>query len=217
MITKGKIIDQILRLSAGGSTNDEKEISREDVALLVSQVINRLLKTEHLSVNMPLGADYPPHTLITTYKVARKKLEGTGEISRDYYLRLPVMPISLPRNMGIWSITDDQGSTEYIPIESGQQHHLRKQEGLFLMELQPYYWVEGQTIFIRYPLFDINPDDQKIGIRVKLLIVDPNVIGEYDYLQIPIEMEEAVVKEVLTLIGALPKVVDKASDTNNQI
>jgi hypothetical protein len=217
MITKGKIIDQILRLSAGGSTNDEKEISREDVALLVSQVINRLLKTEHLSVNMPLGADYPPHTLITTYKVARKKLEGTGEISRDYYLRLPVMPISLPRNMGIWSVTDDEGSTEYIPIESGQQHHLRKQEGLFLMELQPYYWVEGQTIFIRYPLFDINPDDQKIGIRVKLLIVDPNVIGEYDYLQIPIEMEEAVVKEVLTLIGALPKVVDKASDTNNQI
>jgi len=216
MITKGKIIDQILRLSAGGSTNDEKEISREDVALLVSQVINRLLKTEHLSVNMPLGADYPPHTLITTYKVVREKVESK-EISRDYYLRLPVMPISLPRNMGIWSVTDDQGSTELIPIESGQQHHLRKQEGLFLMELQPYYWVEGQTVFIRYPLFDIHPDNEKIALRVKLLIVDPNVIGEYDYLQIPIEMEEAVVKEVLTLIGALPKVVDKASDTNNQI
>ena len=29
-------------------------------------------------------------------------------------------------------------------------------------------------------------------------------------------MEEAVVKEVLTLIGALPKVVDKVSDSNNQ-
>ena len=41
--------------------------------------------------------------------------------------------------------------------------------------------------------------------------------GEYDYLQIPVEMEDAVVKEVLTLIGALPKVVDKVSDSNSQI
>ena len=216
MITKGKIIDQILRLSAGGSTNDEKEISREDIALIVSQVINRLLKTEHLSVNMPLGADYPPHTLITTYKVLRKQISAERVFSRDYYLSLPVMPISLPRNMGIWSITDDQGSTEFIPIESGQQHHLKKQEGLILMEQQPYYWVEGQTIYIRYPLFQ-EDGGKEYPLRVKLLIVDPTVIGEYDYLQIPIEMEEAVVKEVLTLIGALPKVVDKASDTNNQI
>jgi hypothetical protein len=30
-------------------------------------------------------------------------------------------------------------------------------------------------------------------------------------------MEEAVVKEVLTLIGALHKVVDKVSDSNSQI
>ena len=215
MITKGKIIDQILRLSTGGSTNDEKEISREDIALLVSQVINRLLKTEHLSVNMPLDSDYPPHTLITTYIVERYPVEGPEKFVRDWYLKLPVMPISLPRNMGIWSITDEQGSEELIPIESGQQHQIGKLEGLSQMEYQPFYWVEGQMIWVRYPLFGMDPEKKRL--KVKLLIVDPTVIGEYDYLQIPIEMEESVVKEVLTLIGALPKVVDKASDTNNQI
>ena len=39
MITKGKLIDQIFRLSSGGSPSDDKEISREDVDLFVRLLI----------------------------------------------------------------------------------------------------------------------------------------------------------------------------------
>ena len=202
MITKGKITDQILRLYTGGSPNDEKEISRDDINLLVGKVINRLLKLEHASVNMGSGDMFPPHTLITQYKIS---LSGTAG---SKYAKLPVMPISLPRNMGVWGVS--MSNTEFIPLQSGQETMINSQDQLQYLENQIGYYVEGGVV-----RFTKDPSESIVDI--KLLIIDPTVLGEYDYLAIPAEMEEAVVKEVLTLIGALPKVVDKVSDSNNQI
>ena len=213
MITKGKITDQILRLYTGGNPSDDKEISRDDINLLVGQVINRLLKTEHMAVNMQAGEMFPPHTLITTYYV---NLTSNTEQNEHVHAFLPVMPISLPRNMGVWSVSNSAGTRdEYIPLQTGQQSLVSSQDQLKFLETQVGYWVEGNVINF---LTDITESPFNVTkVRVQLLVVDPTILGEYDYLQIPIEMEEAVVKEVLTLIGALPKVVDKVSDSNSQI
>lgn len=208
MITKGKITDQILRLYTGGSPNDEKEISRDDINLLVGQVINRLLKLEHASVNMGSGDMYPPHTLITQYNISLSGTMNVDGVMVDKFAKLPVMPISLPRNMGVWSVS--MSNTEFIPIQSGQETMISSQDQLQYLENQIGYYVEGSVV-----RFTEDPSGSVISI--KLLIIDPTVLGEYDYLAIPAEMEEAVVKEVLTLLGALPKVVDKASDSNSQI
>jgi len=221
MITKGKITDQILRLYSGGSPNDEKEISRDDINLLVSQVINRLLKTEHMAVNMQSGDMFPPHTMVTTYVV---NLISNTTSNPYVHAVLPVFPISLPRNMGVWSVTatdtdanDSVGeiNTEYIPLQTGQHNLINRQSSLKYLETQVGYWAEGNVINF---LTDITESPYNATkVKIQLLVVDPSILGEYDYLQIPIEMEEMVVKEVLTLIGALPKVVDKASDSNSQI
>jgi len=220
MITKGKITDQILRLYSGGSPNDEKEISRDDINLLVSQVINRLLKTEHMAVNMQSGDMFPPHTMVTTYVV---NLISNTTNNPYVHAVLPVFPISLPRNMGVWSVTGtntDQAATakdntEYIPLQTGQHTLIDRQSSLKYLETQVGYWAEGNVINF---LTDITEGPYNANkVKIKLLVVDPSILGEYDYLQIPVEMEEMVVKEVLTLIGALPKVVDKASDSNSQI
>jgi hypothetical protein len=208
MITKGKITDQILRLYTGGSPNDEKEISRGDINLLVGQVINRLLKLEHASVNMGSGDMYPPHTLITQYKISLSGFTNVDGSMTDKFAKLPVMPISLPRNMGVWSVS--MSGTEFIPLQSGQETMISSQDQLQYLENQIGYYVEGDVV-------RFTKDPSGSFINIKLLIIDPTVLGEYDYLAIPAEMEEAVVKEVLTLLGALPKVVDKASDSNSQI
>lgn len=208
MITKGKITDQILRLYTGGSPNDEKEISRDDINLIVGQVINRLLKLEHASVNMANGDMYPPHTLITQYKITLSGFAHHEGHLIDKFAKLPVMPISLPRNMGVWSVS--MSGTEFIPLQSGQETMISSQDQLQYLENQIGYYVEGDVV-----RFTKDPSGSNINVR--LLIVDPTVLGEYDYLAIPAEMEEAVIKEVLTLLGALPKVVDKASDSNSQI
>tara|TARA_R100001369_G_C3324493_1_gene169471 strand:- start:1669 stop:2307 length:639 start_codon:yes stop_codon:yes gene_type:complete len=212
MITKGKLTDQILRLYSGGSANDEKEISRDDINLLVGQTINRLLKTEHLSVNMQSGELYPPHTLITTYFV---DLSSNSSNNPYVHAFLPVFPISLPRNIGVWSVSSPGCQDEYIPLQTGQQSLISSQDQLVFLETQVGYWVEGNVINFLTDITESPYNESKV--RIQLLIVDPTIQGEYDYLQIPVEMEDAVVKEVLTLIGALPKVVDKVSDSNSQI
>ena len=132
MITKGKITDQILRLYSGGSANDEKELSRADINLLVGQVINKLLKIEHASVNMASGDMFPPHTLITHYKVTLDGTLNALSVLVDKYAKLPVMPISLPRNMGVWSVS--QSNTEFIPIQSGQETMISSQDQLQYLE-----------------------------------------------------------------------------------
>ena len=188
MITKGKITDQILRLYSGGSPNDEKEISRDDINLLVTQVINRLLKTEHMAVNMQSGDMFPPHTMVTTYI-----LNLISNTTQNPYVHaiLPVMPISLPRNMGVWEVTgtnidsgaDAKDNTEYIPIQTGQHNLMDRQSSLQHLETQAAYWAEGNVINF---LTDITESPYNANkVKVKLLVVDPSIQGEYDYLQIP--------------------------------
>tara|TARA_B100000780_G_scaffold275105_1_gene241152 strand:- start:606 stop:1244 length:639 start_codon:yes stop_codon:yes gene_type:complete len=212
MITKGKLTDQILRLFSGGILSDDKDITRDDISLLVGQVINRLLKTEHLAVNMQSGEMFPPHTLVTTYIV---NVSAPSVLVPYAHAPLPTFPISLPRNMGVWSVSDTSCSNEYIPIQTGQYSLVNQQDQLKFLETHSGYWAEGTSIYFTR---DITASPYNVKkVRVQLLIVDPSILGEYDYLAIPAEMEEAVVKEVLTLIGALPKQVDKASDSNSQI
>lgn len=214
MITKGKITDQILRLYTGGNPSDDKEISRDDINVLVGQVVNRLLKTEHISVNMGSGDMFPPHTLVTSYVVPTYGSMEEIHANHDYAF-LPVIPISLPRNMGVWEVSDLGCNEQFIPLQSGQFNLLSKQDQLQYLEGQIGYWAENDKIF--FSLGGNKFSSKYKEIMIKLLIVDPNVLGEYDYLAIPAEMEEAVIKECLTILGALPKVVDKVSDSNNQI
>jgi hypothetical protein len=209
MITKGKLTDQILRLYSGGNPSDDKEISREDVNILVGQVINRLLKTDHVSGNMGTGELFPPHTLISTYivKVEEDKITGLP------IAYLPVHPINLPRNMGVWSVETLKSDVAFIPLQSGQGFLYSRQDQLRFLEGQVGYWVEGSII--HFGVQDVNIKQEQV--KLKLLIVDPTIIGEYDYLALPADLEEGVIKECLTMLGALPKQVDKVSDSNNQL
>ncbi len=209
MITKGKLTDQILRLYSGGNPSDDKEISREDINLLVGQVINRLLKTDHITGNMGTGELFPPHTLISTYIVTIEQDETTD----NPIAHLPVHPINLPRNMGVWSVETLESDTAFIPLQSGQGFLYSKQDQLKFLEGQVGYWVEGSTI--HFGVQDVDLNESKV--KIKLLIVDPTIIGEYDYLALPAELEEGVIKECLTILGALQKQVDKVSDSNNQL
>jgi len=217
MITKGKLTDQILRLYTGGNPSDDREISRADIDLLVGQVVNQVLKKEYVASNISQGEMFPPHTLVTSYKCI---VEQNADMDRPYCV-LPVMPISVPRNMGVWKVQPMVGGKqvlldELIPIQTGQYTALRSQEQTKFLENQVGYWAEGNKIFFTKDVLN-DPSCQFQKCLISLLIIDPTVLGEYDYLAIPAEHEDSIIKECLTILGALPKVVDKVSDSNNQI
>ena len=166
---------------------------------------------------------FPPHTLVTTYKT---EVKADSAVLHPY-AALPVMPISLPRNMGIWRVVacpeNDEGNSpavntgnELIPIQTGQYSAISTQEQTKFLENQVGYWAEGNKIFFTKDV--LNDTDFKFDkVFISLLVIDPTVLGEFDYLAIPAEHEDSIIKECLTILGALPKVVDKVSDSNNQI
>ena len=65
--TLNKISEQVWRLAKGGTPSDDTELTLREVRELVTQIINRKLKAEHLSVHQAYGEHFPPHHLIATY------------------------------------------------------------------------------------------------------------------------------------------------------
>lgn len=75
-----KISEEIIRRYESGDPDGDSALESREVQLLVCQVINRLLKTEHIQVNMPLGENIPPHALIATYDVIPEAITGSETV-----------------------------------------------------------------------------------------------------------------------------------------
>lgn len=103
MTTLGKITEQIFRLYNGGDASSDQEIGKKEIELLVLQAVNKLLKVETLQVNYALGDSFPPHTAIASYDNV-----AVTALNDDFCkATLPAQPLSLPRGMGLWSITKE--------------------------------------------------------------------------------------------------------------
>ncbi len=113
--TKFKIAEQIMRLMAGNVIVSGR-YQRNDVKILVEQVSNKLLKTEHFTVNMADGDTIPPNCMIYTYA----SVPVTTYKTTKSICTLPSMPINLPKNMGVFHISKTDAIDEpFIPIPSG--------------------------------------------------------------------------------------------------
>jgi hypothetical protein len=117
-------------------------------------------------------------------------------------ITLPAQPIALPRGMGIWHIGDYRDvDSAYIPIQAGEHAILKgvSHTGLnsALGRLVAYEWYGNSTVY-----FNKTAGQMPEKVLVRLVVVDPETLGEYDLLPIPADMEEAVVVRVLEILKA---------------
>ena len=212
MTTIGKITEQIYRIYSGGNPSDDSEITKREIKSLVSQSINKLLKSEYLGVNRKDGDYFPPHSMISTYSVGSISTYETVKARA----KLPVVPISLPRDMGVWSVSiSGDADQQYIPLQSGQYTLLSSQDVLQHLDDQVGYYVDGQYLIFTK---DITQSPHSVStLKVRLLTIDATTLDDYDIVQIAADMEDAIIKDVLQFLGVVPKVVDKVSDSNNQV
>ena len=117
-------------------------------------------------------------------------------------ITLPAQPIALPRGMGIWHIGDFRDiDSAYIPIQAGETAILKgvSHTGLnsALGRITTYEWYGHNTVYFNRSAGQMPPK-----VLVRLVVVDPSTIGEYDLLPIPADMEEAVVVKVLEILKA---------------
>ena len=143
MTTKYKIAEQVLFKLYGGAIDISNPVQPQDVIEAVNQEVNVLLKTQHFSVTLPAGDTIPENLMIATYNdVAVTSFGG-----KKAKALLPAMPIALPRNMGVFEVSDDEYfSNLFIPLLAGQANLVSSQPMISTLLGQTGYEVYGNAI-----------------------------------------------------------------------
>ena len=206
MTTRYKIVEQVNRLIAGNPVISGR-VHPNDIRLLVEQVANKMLKADHFAVNVPEGDTIPNNLMmfsydnvpVTTYKTTRSRA------------KLPSIPISLPRNMGVFHISKTDAIDEpFIPIPSGMYGIIKPQALLGdLSGLIGYEVVGSDVIFTKnLPGLGVN------SVFMRLVGVDMSQLSDYDILPIPQDMEVDIVTQVYNILAQVPP-ADRAQNINN--
>jgi|SRR6185312_3412948 len=99
LVTKQYLYETVSALLEGGNPSAGKKFETRMVQAFIQQSINRKLKTEYLSVTLPSDETIPEGLVLACYdQVPVTSYKG---LSRA---KLPAMPISLRRNMGVYFV-----------------------------------------------------------------------------------------------------------------
>lgn len=121
---------------------------------------------------------------------------------------LPVQPVSLPDNMGIWSVHADP-LNPFIPLPVhgvGIYNRISHTNISAAFNNVNTYRIENNKTLVFNQLTTSLPDQ----LTIQMAVVDPDILGELDLLPIPADMEGQVISKVLQLMG-----VNMATDNVN--
>jgi hypothetical protein len=197
MVTKAILSEQCQRLYARflNKDNPSDVISIPEVMLLVSQAINKILKLE-VAESFKAGlVDIPKCSLIQyTASVTADAPNNRSSIT------LPVIPLTLPLDMGIWNIAASGAAmTPYIPIPS-QDVLVFQGANLSYLEGQIGYYVQGKKVFFTKDL-TLAGNGSISSVIINILASDFSQFADNDMLPISPEVESAVITEVLNIIS----------------
>jgi hypothetical protein len=195
--TRYILSEQIQRLYARflDKDNPSDVIDIREVSLLVSQAINKILKLE-VAESFKAGlVDIPKCSLI----------QYTASVTADApnnrsFITLPVIPLTLPLDMGIWSISASGAAmTPYIPIPA-QDVLVFQGANLSYLEGQIGYYVQGKKVFFTKDI-TLSANGSISSVILNILASDFSQLTDTDMLPISPEVESAVITEVLNIIS----------------
>jgi len=213
------LAEQSMKLIEGGTRSAGASITFNEVKLACGNVINQLLKTEYLSINGKVGEVIPNGTTLGLYEdIDVVSYNGKSKA------RLPIKPIKLPRNMGIWAIYpkyDSLGSyeldKEFIPLQMGQGALIKSQPLISDLMGQVGYENFGMdVIFTR----DLPSEHEYVKVAMRLAIMDISLYSDYEPLPILPEQEFEVINQVYKLYSTqvVPdKLVDPTVDESKGV
>src|SRR5512136_2406077 len=94
--TKYLMAEQVLTRLPGGFRDVNQSVQMEDVVKSIEQVINSMFQMQYYSAVLPTGETVPDNLMIAFYENITVTTDGDKSKAL-----LPIMPISLPRNMGV--------------------------------------------------------------------------------------------------------------------
>ncbi len=184
MATNYKLLsEQIRRLYSRGIDREDTSprIDDREIKLYVVQAINMLIKAEIANIGENVDS------VLGTYELSR---EGS---SPHFYVTLPVIPISLPKNMGIWRVYQSGCPwNPYIPLKHGDFDIAQGTPAQYL-ETYVGYYQDGKRIYFT--------KDPTATVTAKLVVNDPAKISDTEVLPIPPEMEGMVIEQVIAKLS----------------
>ncbi len=197
MTTKSLLSEQIQRIYARflDKENLSDVVDTREINLLMNQSINKVLKLQVADSFKAGLVDVPKCNL----------LEYTCVVTADAgnnrsYITLPAIPLTLPMDMGIWSISAATGAmTPYIPIPA-QDVLVFQGANLSYLEGKIGYYLQGKRVYFTKNI-TLTANGTVTSVVVNLLVMDFSQIGDNDVLPISPEVESAIIDDVLQTIS----------------
>lgn len=177
MATKKLISDSVLYKLSGGVPDVNFPVDERDIWVEIEKRINAAFKIHHFDTTLNIGESIPEAAMIATYE--NVAVTSFGEKSKS---TLPITPINLPKNMGIFQVYDpNYPDMPFIPLQRGQRGLLRTDELLNdTLGLISYEPKNNVIIYNR----DITVFNIPI-VTMELCVLDISQYGINDELPIP--------------------------------
>ncbi len=202
MTTKLRMAEQIQRLYARflDKDNPSDVIDIREVILLLRQSINKVLKLQ-VSESFKAGEYDVPKCNLLEYTCAVTSQSSNNRA----YITLPATPISLPMDMGIWSISAANSALNpYLPIPSQDVlvfGTIANGTNLSYLEGQVGYYLQGTRVYFTKDITTV-ANGSITSVTVNLLVMDFSKITDNEMLPISPDVESAIIDDVLQSIGA---------------
>lgn len=198
-----RLAEQTISLIEGGNLGAASSVTMNEIKIALGQAINSLLKIEHFSINEKMGEKIPNGSVLGLYEgIAVVSSNGKSKVT------LPIKPLKLPRNMGVWAIYpkytlrgDYEYDKEWIPVQMGQLGLLQSQPLINNLLGQVAYENYGMEIITNKDVKSLFPD---VVVSMRLAIMDVSQYGDYDPLPILPEMEMQAVQQVYQMYIGQP-------------
>lgn len=196
-MTKKEISDMVLYKLAGGVPDASFPVDERDIWDALDHKVNELFKLHQFDVTLASGETIPENTMIATY-TGNTVTSANGKSTAT----LPIIPISLPKSMGIFLVYDPNNpDNPYIPIQRGQGA-LLKSDGLLndLMGQIGYEPKNNQLVFSTdLTMFDVNE------VTIELCVFDISQYSITQDLPIPADyigrIEDELVREFAPIVA----------------
>ena len=197
MTTKSLLSEQIQRIYARflDKENLSDVVDTREINLLMNQSINKVLKLQ-VADSFKAGLVDVPKCNLLEYTCAVTADAGNNRS----YITLPAIPLTLPMDMGIWSIAAATGAmTPYIPIPT-QDVLVFQGANLSYLEGKIGYYLQGKRVYFTKNI-TLTANGTVTSVVVNLLVMDFSQIGDNDVLPISPEVESAIIDDVLQTIS----------------
>lgn len=197
-LTKRLVSDQILMRLYGGFPDVSNPVQPEDIWKATEQIVNQQFRLQQFNINLPSAETIPDGLSIATYEDVDVVSSGSKSKST-----LPVIPVSLPKNVGIFSIKTAQSlggnvpQLEFLPLLKGQWELLQSDSLLCNLLGQVGYTPSNSYVTFTQDvtLYGVTKVD------MDLVVMDMSLYGENDILPIPSSMEQEIINQLMAIFS----------------